>query len=513
MFKNIFQLDSAVSTQRHGYREVIRNLRIIVSSLFGAVILTELIYTHLAAPQNLILIYVLAILVISVFTSGYFYSIIGTLAAVVIYDYLIAEPRLGFSFTIGFPITMIIMLMVSLTTCTLVAKIKKTAIKAVEANRKTETIYGLITNFVTAYDQETLAHIAAKVVMDHIHRDVFFYLGDPAKQDSKCISMRADDAADTAFPDEMQREIASKAYQTKSQSDNNFAEVSCWRLATGNELLGVMCVMQGDKPLDKDEAEFLQIIAVQTSIFLEKLHIAEHRQKAEIRAETEQIRNSFLRGISHDLRNPLTGILSAASILIDNEEIVRDPTAREMLSGIYSDADWLLRMVENILTITQLQSGKMKVTKKMEAPEELIAYAVSTMRKRHQDIEIHIVAPQELVLVPMDPILITQVLFNFLENAVKHSPKKSEITVTLTIEETVVRISVSDKGPGIVFWEDRDLFEIDPRKGSVAEDSSRGMGMGLSICKAIVTVHGGEIGAENNTYGGARFWFTLPLQA
>lgn len=491
---------------------VVRNLSIIALSLLGAVFLSEEIYRHLAMPQNVILIYVLAILIISAFTS-YIYSIAGTLAAVILYDYMITAPRLGFSVTIGFPITMVIMLIVSLTTCTLVAKIKAIAVEALEANRKTETVYRLIRNFIDAGDQESLMSIAGQEVLEHLHRSVFFYLGDPDREDTRTWLAQAAPGVDSSlFTSPAHRRAVSMVYAGHEYGIPARSPLSYRRLATGGVPLGVMCIHQGDTPLKKDEEDLLEMIAVQMSIILEKLNIAEYRQKAEIRAEREQTRSSFLRGISHDLRSPLTSILGAVSMLKESGgTVICDPSALELLDGICSDTDWLLRMVENILTITRLQSENMKVCKKMEAPEELIAYAVNTVRKRHQSRRIDIVAPEELILVPMDPILITQVLINFLENAHRHSPPQSEITVTLTICERGVRISVEDLGPGIDPAEDRDLFEIDPRQGGTSEDASRGRGMGLSICKTIVAAHGGEIGVQNRAQTGACFWFILPL--
>ncbi len=498
--------------KRHG---AIRNLSIILLSLLGAVFLSEIIYRYLAMAQNVILIYVLAILIISVFTS-YSYSIVGTLAAVMLYDYMITAPRLGFSVTVGFPITMIIMLIVSLTTCTLVAKIKAIAVEALEANRKTETVYRLIRNFINAADQESLVRIAGQEVLEQLHRTAFFYLGNPAAEDVKTWAAQAGPEADlTLFTAPAQREAAAMVYEGHG-ADTLFQtqpQLSHWRLAAGGAPLGVMSIAQGPTPLKKDEEELLRMVVVQMSIILEKLNIAEHRQKAEMRAEREQTRSSFLRGISHDLRSPLTSILGASSMLRDSKQAaLYEPATLELLDGIHADADWLLRMVENILTITRLQSENMKVYKKTEAMEELVAYAVNTIRKRYQNRKIFITAPQELVLVPMDPILITQVLINLLENAHRHSPAQSEISVALTVRAHDVCVAVEDRGAGIPSGETRDLFEIDPRQGGVSVDSSRGMGMGLSICKTIVKAHGGEIGARNNLQRGACFWFTLPLQ-
>lgn len=500
------------ASHSHKGRVAARNLAIILLSLTGAVLLSEELYRHLAVPQNVILIYVLAILIISTFTN-YMYGIAGTLAAVIIYDYMITAPRLGFSVTVGFPITMLIMLIVSLSTCTLVARIRSIAVEAMAANHRTETVYRLIRNFMNADDRESLARIAGKEAAQQVGRPVFFYLGDPSEEGAQAWSAQGAAPAGGGRPDSsLQRAAAAAFYRTRAADRLDKAGIRCWKLAAGERTLGIMCTILGGAALKEDEEELLSMIAAQMSVVLDKLNIAEERRTAELRAESEQARSSFLRGISHDLRNPLTSILGSVSILLEGEGPAQsDPSVRELLAGIHSETDWLLRMVENILTITRLQAENMRVNKRLEAPEELIAYAVGTIRKRYRGREISVSAPHELVLVPMDPILITQVLINFLENAVKQSPAEREIKVGLAIEAGAVRIEVEDRGPGVDLRSGRDIFRLDPRQGGATEDAARGMGMGLSICKTIVTAHGGEIGAGNNPEGGARFWFTLPL--
>ena len=489
---------------------MIRNLSIIVLSISGAVLVSEQVYQRLSAPQNVILIYVLAILIISVFTS-YTYSVVGTLAAVLLYDYIITDPRPGFSVAVGFPITMVIMLIVSLTTCTLVAKIKAIAAQAVEANRKTETVYRLIQNFINAYDQASLTQIAGREILVHLHRPVLFYIGDPACEGT-WTWLAQEGVAEFPPPGEEQRTTAAQAYRGGPPLTKN--GLSYWCLAAGEKPLGVACISLGNTPLTEDEDYLLRMTIVQMSVVLEKLNLSEQRRSAELRAEREQARSSFLRGISHDLRSPLTSILGAASMLREGStDWTLTPAALELVDGICSDSDWLLRMVENILTITRLQSENMQVSKNAEAPEEVLSYAVNTIRKRYPSCQVRIQAPQELVLVPMDPILVTQVLINLLENAHRCSPPDGEITVTLTIRPKDVCVAVQDRGPGIPAGQRQDIFEIDPRQGGASEDASRGMGMGLSICKTIVEAHGGQIGARDNPQGGAHFWFTLPLEA
>ena len=232
-------------------------------------------------------------------------------------------------------------------------------------------------------------------------------------------------------------------------------------------------------------------------------------------AEKEKLRANLLRAVSHDLRTPLTSMIGASSSYLENEAALPPEEKRELVSEIYEDANWLLHMVENLLSITRITDGGANVLKKTpEAAEEVLFDAVSTSRKRYPDLQIKAVIPDEFVTAPMDPLLIKQVLLNLIENAYFHARSTKPLECTLSSTEDAIKFCIRDYGTGIAPDRLSGIFDAVPSAPSSAAstvDTRKGMGIGLSICKAIVNAHNGEITARNLTEG-AEFCFTIPKE-
>ena len=232
-------------------------------------------------------------------------------------------------------------------------------------------------------------------------------------------------------------------------------------------------------------------------------------------AEKEKLRANLLRAVSHDLRTPLTSMIGASSSYLENETTLSSPEKRDLVSHIYEDANWLLHMVENLLSVTRITDGGASVLKKTpEAAEEVLFDAVSTSRKRYPDLQIKTVIPDEFVTAPMDPLLIKQVLLNLIENAYFHARSTKPLECTLSSTEDAIKFCIRDYGTGIAPDRLSGIFDAVPSAPSSAAstvDTRKGMGIGLSICKAIVNAHNGEITARNLTEG-AEFCFTIPKE-
>ena len=235
------------------------------------------------------------------------------------------------------------------------------------------------------------------------------------------------------------------------------------------------------------------------------------KRQESVRAEVEKekMRGNLLRAISHDLRTPLTGISGAATAVLEQHGNMTWEQEKEMLQDIDEDAQWLIRMVENLLSITRISSGQTKIAKTDEAAEEVIAAVMMSFRKQHPKLRVHVSVPDELLIVPMDAILIRQVLLNLLENAAQHAGENIEIWLSVEKRDGWAVFSVRDNGCGIPEDDLPHLFDGSLKTDSTA-DASRGMGIGLSVCKTIVKAHGGTIHANNSEKGGAVFTFTLP---
>lgn len=254
---------------------------------------------------------------------------------------------------------------------------------------------------------------------------------------------------------------------------------------------------------------FAGMLAISTVTGMLMSHVREH-QKIMLESEKEKMRANLLRAISHDLRTPLTGIISSSQACLENPDLEKRQV-QQMLSDIYDDSNWLLNMVENILSVTRIGSGDTSVKTSPEPLEELVAYSVRKTKKRYPQANIDVKLPEEIVMVSVDSTLIAQVIINLLENAIKYSQSEEPITLKAEIKEKQVRVSVRDYGVGIAADRMKTLFDGTYILKDDRSDARRGMGIGLSLCKTIIVAHGGKIEAKNHEKG-AEIFFYLPLE-
>ncbi len=251
-------------------------------------------------------------------------------------------------------------------------------------------------------------------------------------------------------------------------------------------------------------------VSITTSTLITKI-----KKNSDIRifAEKEKTRSNLLRAVSHDLRTPLTTILGSTSAIIENDDVLDKKQRLALLSEIKEDAEWLIRMVENLLTVTRIEEGnEARLSKTPEICEEIVYDAVRKFRKRFPDIEVRASVPDEFIMVPMDAMLIEQVLINLLENIAIHARGASYAAVNVEYTPDGALFEVSDDGCGIPEDELSSIFDIYREKKSDNEyDSKKNMGIGLSVCRTIVDAHNGTMSVKNRSEGGAVFAFVLPI--
>ena len=259
---------------------------------------------------------------------------------------------------------------------------------------------------------------------------------------------------------------------------------------------------------------FMTMLAVGCAVSTLASRVKE-QERLRLESEKEKVRANLLLAVSHDLRTPLTAISGSISAVLDGEELLSAQQRRELLEGAKKDADWLYRMVENLLSVTRINGSEMGgIIKQDEMMEEVLSEAVVNFKKRIPNVEVSVSVPDTLLFVPMDAMLIEQVLLNLLDNAVIHGgPSLSQIAISATADGKRAVLSVSDNGAGIDKKLIDHLFDGSLQfTGGSAADNTRSMGIGLTVCRTIVEAHGGEISARNLPGGGAGFSFTLPLE-
>ncbi len=252
------------------------------------------------------------------------------------------------------------------------------------------------------------------------------------------------------------------------------------------------------------------VVSIVTSTLVTKI---KKGNELKLLAEKEKTRSNLLRAVSHDLRTPLTTILGSTGAIIDNHDMLDDKQKLKLLSEIKEESEWLIRMVENLLTVTRIEDGReAKLSKTPEAAEEIIFESVRKFRKRFPDFKVSVKVPDELLMVPMDAMLVQQVIVNLLENAVLHAKGATEVVLSLSRAENHALFEVSDNGCGIDNEIINRIFDIYRESADEASsDSKKNMGIGLPVCKTIIRAHNGIMRASNKPSGGAVFSFELPL--
>ena len=259
----------------------------------------------------------------------------------------------------------------------------------------------------------------------------------------------------------------------------------------------------------------LTVVCMLAVSFVTSALTTQYKRQEELRLEMERekTRANLLRAVSHDLRTPLTVIIGANSAVLENGDSLPREERDKMLREINEEAQWLIRIVENLLTVTRMDAGGAELHKQGEIAEELISASVSKFKRRFPNENVSVLVPEEMLLVPMDAILIEQVMINLLENVAMHATGASETSVAVRRERDFAVFEVKDNGMGIPPHKLRTLFSGEYRDDTDHKSGEqRGMGIGLSVCNSIVKAHGGEMSAENIPAGGALVRFTLPLE-
>ncbi|MBR6534419.1 MAG: PAS domain-containing sensor histidine kinase [Clostridia bacterium] len=252
------------------------------------------------------------------------------------------------------------------------------------------------------------------------------------------------------------------------------------------------------------------VISLLTSALTTKL---KRWQELKAEGERERMRANLLRAVSHDLRTPLTTIYGASSSILDNYDKLNDTQKTQMVLGIKEDSEWLIRMVENLLSITRIDSGKVKLIKTPTVLEELIDSVILKFKKRYPDQKVYLDIPDDVVVIPMDAILVEQVIINILENSIQHAGDFTRLSIKVFLSGNEAVFEISDDGKGIDADRLDHIFTGYYAKNDETSDTQkRNAGIGLSVCATIIKAHGGKITAENANDAGAVFRFSLATE-
>lgn len=465
-----------------------------------------------------IMLYILSVLIVSRVTTGYLYGVAASVLSVLLYNFFFTSPYYTFTaIERGYPVTFIIMFIAAVITSALTVRIKTQARLSIEREHRTKLLYEINKKLLVTRGLENIVGLTNEYITKIFDRGVAFYTEDPEQRDAGTFAESASDKELQVLKKEEERAVAHWVFMNKKKAGAGTDTLMGAKghyipiISQGN-VLGVLGISYRNGPLDGNNLLFLRMLASQVAMALERQRLSDEQRTIIIASEKEKMRSNLLRAISHDLRTPLTGILGSSSVLLESGNQIDRVTHDRLISNIKEDSQWLIRMVENLLSVTRIHEEKAYVAKSEEAAEEIVAEAIGHIRKRFPDRKITVKAPDDLLMVPMDGTLIQQVLINLVENAVKHSSKDSMLGVTVKKEGDWAIFEVADQGDGIPEEDLPYLFESYIPDGGRSADSARGMGIGLSICMSIIKAHHGQLEAENKKDGGAVFRFKLPLE-
>lgn len=463
---------------------------------------------------NIVMVYLLGILLFSFMAGSYLFSFIASLFGVLAYNYFFTEPYFTFqAYSPDYPMTFIIMFCVGLFTSMLTIRIKHETLLAEEREKRIQALYHIGRLLLGVKNSNNLAEVTAREISQQFSANVLVQFYDA----SGVIKVRCVNGND-CFSDDKERIVCHEVYLSGNPcgcGTKLFKEAKAYYLPIIGQggVIGVIGIaLPETKVLSSSQMEFLDTIAPQVAVVLEREMLFQKQEETQVQIQRERLRSDMLRTISHDLRTPLTGIMGSASTMTDNYDSINDNVKKEFLKNIYDDASWLCELVENILNMTRFEEGKVKLNIGQEAAEEIVAQAIGHVKERASDYTILTIMPSDIILLEADGVLITQVLVNLIGNAINYTPAGSEIAVSLNRQENEVCFQVSDNGPGI---SEEILPHVFERLYSRQEKSfgpRRGAGLGLSLCKSIIEAHGGNISIDNNEPHGTIVRFCIPAK-
>lgn len=476
---------------------------IVVASLIG------LFFAHLGFSEaNIITLYILGVLITSIITSSKIAWGFSSIASVLIFNFLFTKPRFTLmAYGDGYPITFAIMFVASLITGSLASKMHNQIKQSTQATYRTKILFDANRLLQRASNDEEVLRITAEQLKKLLNREIVIF-----KRDKGALQTLVYDLDDTFEIEEIELKTATTILEN-SVFDNKNSQSRCdyYPIKTQLRTYGVIAVYKSEKEIDSFENSIVLSLVGECALALENLFNAKEKELAAVLAENERLRANLLRAISHDLRTPLTAISGNASNLISNTSSFDEQTKLSIYNDIYHDSMWLINLVENLLSITRLEEGRMNINFTTEIVEEVVAEAIKHVYKPENGHNISVFNKDELLLAKMDARLIVQVIINILDNAIKYTPPNSTITVTTEKKKDKAVISIADNGAGIPDELKERVFDMFYTGANKLADSRRSIGLGLALCKSIISVHGGEIFVKDNVPSGAIFTFTLPV--
>lgn len=490
---------------------------LLTAVLLTAATIVGILFTNAhMSDSNIIPFYILAVLIISVVTSGPLYGGGASVLSVFIFNYFFTAPR--FSLLVidsAYLITFAVMLAASLLTGSLASRLKSYAKHAAQNSYRSQILLETSQVLQQVSGTDAIAAATANQIRKLTDRTVVVYLpGADGLRESQIYS--ATGAPDSSCFGQTDREAAEWAWQNRKQAGagtDTFPDARMLYLAIRirDHAYGVVGIDESRRDMDPFLLSLLLSILGECALAMENEKNEREKEGAAEAAHTQKLRADLLRSISHDLRTPLTSIYGDASVLLSDENL-EEEKKQQLYQDICDDSMWLIDVVQNLLSVTRLEDGKMELNRQAELMDEVIEEALKHIDRNSRTHHIFVDTGDDILMAKMDARLMVQLIVNLVNNAIKYTQPDSDIRIHAWKADGKIYVSVSDNGPGIADDQKVHVFEMFYTGTNRIADSRRSLGLGLALCRSIIRVHDGEITVMDNKPHGTVFTFSLPAE-
>jgi two-component system sensor histidine kinase KdpD len=456
----------------------------------------------------------LLVVVIAALYLGRGPAILASIAGVLAFDFFFVPPQYAFTvYDTEYLVVFIALLAVGLIISYLTVRAREQAEAAQQRELDTSTLYGLSKDLSAAEGLQEIISAISNNVSQTFGRETVIFL--PDAQGNGTLELASNPSNTRLDYNEYAVAVWSFQHGQTAGRGTETLTASTARyipLQTPRGVVGVLGIKPKDESshLTPDQRRLLETFATQAALAIERARLADQAQQAQLLQATERLQTALLNSISHDLRTPLVAITGALSSLAEAGSNMDAANRQNLLETALEEADRMNRLVGNLLNMTRLEAGALQVLKQPGDIQDAIGTALDNLGERVDTHKITVHVPEDIPLIPMDFVLIVQVLVNLIDNSLKYSPPQTTISIQVDLQDGEVTIRVSDQGVGIPA---SDLDRIFDKFYRVQQpENVSGTGLGLSISRGIVEAHGGRIRAENRPAGGATFSFSLPLE-
>jgi two-component system, OmpR family, sensor histidine kinase KdpD len=460
------------------------------------------------ADTNLVTIFLAGVAFVSA-RLGRGPSIASTIASVLAFDFFIVPPRFTFAVSdTEYLLTFAVMLGIGILISELTSRLQAQLSASQKQERRTAQLFRMTKQLSELTGSDFLLRTAGRQLEEIFDGEVVLFL----HEDESDLSIRFGEKSaivEQPINTVVAQWVALNGKTAGAGTDTlPNATALIVPLAGSQQVVGALGVAPKDKErfIDQEQVRLLETCGSLIALSIERDRSMLQAHEAQLQIEAEQLRNSLLNSVSHDLRTPLATIAGTASGLLENVS----PDDREALQTIVDESQRLTRLVENLLDMARLDSGSVVLNRQWHVLEETVGVALNAVKRELKDYRIRVNIPADFPLLNIDGFLIEQVLVNLLENATRYTPTNSTIEITAVAKDKHAEIRITDNGPGLPAGSEQKVFDKFFRGSTVAPDGRRGVGLGLAICQAIIEAHGGKITAANRNEGGAIFSIELP---